>query len=282
MEDFSIHLKNAIDFFDYLKSSNINHEYKEFKNQKSIDNYFMVLDSLSDFNINTENKFIYIRESETFNMSLIILNQILGNIIDESFVSNLAKNIIISGGNEVFNGNVVSINNQIKLLFDRLDTVSSVPVLCHEIMHLISTNKSTYSNYHVREVLSILMELIASNKVLDIDTNIDYYIKSSRVDSIKKQAELNMYYNTLSDTLTSDELQMIKIYTNHSSYTYNYSFIVAYNLYLKYLEDNNTLTSKLRSLLINNNDINELIDYYDISLENDKIIDNSIKLIRSL
>ncbi len=290
MDLFSLHLKNAVRFLEYLKTTGLAYSYDEILDKTSGENYERVQQEIDRFNkICIPDTFLYIPESATFDVSIYILNEIFGTVISQNVIDELSRKIIITNKSDAHNGSVVlDVNsNKKKLLFDRLDTTASIPVFTHEVVHYLFDDTTIFTNIHTLEILSILMEFIAADFIEErkIDNVTKKATFASRVEELKHtRMIITKYYPYYKTNYKNDKtaLNIIKTYAEHTSYQYTYSFIVAYNLFLMYKEDRNRLICELRNLIENKKHINILMDYYNINLENTKCRDNVINLMRSL
>ena len=289
MELFLTHLQNAKMFFEYLKYSGLCYSYDEITDLASYENYQRLLKRIEVFDkVPPQDNFMYVSSSTVFDISMYILEYLFGNVINQNFIDDLSTRILITEKNNVYNGALVYEGDPTnkKLLFDRLDTTTSIPVFTHEVTHFLYDDTPIFSNLHTMDILAILSELIAADYIekRKIDDITKYATYVARIKDLKDTYEIMTKHYPQYKKYCYDEfaLNLIISFAQHTTYKYAYSFMVAYNLFLYYKEDQNRFITELRELVSNKNAISTLLEYYNIDLKNNKSTDNTIKLINSL
>ena len=244
MELFQSHLQNAKLFFEYLKYRELCYSYDEISDSISYENYQMLLKEIETFDrIPPQDNYVYASPSTVFDSSMYIIEYLFGSVVDQNFIDDLSNRILIRGKSNVYEGALVYEDNpqNKKLLFDRLDTTTSIPVFTHEVTHFLYDETPIFSNIHALDILAILSELIASDIIDErkIDDITKYATYVARIKDLKSIYEImtvhySQYKNQCFDVFILD---LIKSFATHITYKYTYSFMVAYNLFLYYKED---------------------------------------------
>lgn len=289
MELFSMHLQNAKSYFEYLKNSGLSFSYDEISELTSFENYERLLKSISVFDkIPQEDTFLYIPPSTVFDVSIYILKYIFGSSIDQNFIDDLSKRILIRDKSNIYSGALIYEGERTnkKLLFDRLDTTTSIPVFTHESTHFLYDDTPIFTNIHTQDILAMLVELISADYIEErkIDDITRYRTLVARIKDLKDIYEiLTIHYPQYERyCLDTFALNLIKQFAKHTTYKYTYSFFAACNLFLCYKEDKGELFNQVRTLVDNKNAIETLLDYYNINLKSNKCTDKVINLINSL
>lgn len=289
MELFQSHLQNAKLFFEYLKYSGLCYSYDEISDSISYENYQMLLKEIETFDrIPLQDNYVYASPSTVFDSSMYIIEYLFGSVVNQNFIDDLSNRILIRGKSNVYEGALVYEDNpqNKKFLFDRLDTTTSIPVFTHEVTHFLYDETPIFSNIHTLDILAILSELIAvdiidERKIDDISKKAIYV---ARIKDLKDTYEiLSVHYPQYKNqAIDRFALNLIKLFATHTTYKYTYSFMVAYNLFLCYKEDQTRFKDELKKLVENKEHISTLLNYYNIGFKNNKSTDNAIKLIKSL
>lgn len=179
---------------------------------------------------------------------------------------------------EVYNGvsipKKIHISNKIKSI--------QVASTAHEYMHALLSPYVTYSfnqvlsNYHYKELLSILTEYVTIYEISEILKLDDLQHKHEIIrlhndqDNIKANEENKGLISTLEmmnfSPFVIEGIKTCVEYGEHNAYGYVLSDIYAYRLFYFYKDDPKKLLTIWKSIIHGEKSIQELLDYYGISL----------------
>lgn len=231
--------------------------------------------------------FVTISNDETYLYAMHFLFELLGNSIIRREFDDIKKMLISTGGDNPYTGSyaIDPATGKKYLVFERFDTLDTVPVLAHESMHYLEDRYLIMKNFFHKEVLPMLIEMICAyelnNEVMDPNLYRKCLLERFRsfVDLLDEEETFRHLapkeYHHASDFVVAH------CYLVDTVYMYVSSFIYAYNLFLRYKDDKKTLINKVQELFNNSSDILPLFRYYGIDFAKDKTFLEPIKLLKS-
>jgi hypothetical protein len=178
-----------------------------------------------------------------------------------------------------------------------IQVVSTSHEYIHGLLSKCNTHRfnSVYSNYHYKELLSILIEYISVyelSKLLKQDILIDQHniirLSTDKDHILASEENKAFMYTPLVKQLPKTFINNYKrciAYDEHNSFGYIISDIYATRLFELYKDNPKTILTIFKSIIDGQKNIKDLLDYYDISIRNqdtylcfNKRIDNIPKL----
>lgn len=227
----------------------------------------------------------------------------------EGEIKSFIQTLHFNNSNSIFNAVALSLyNKETKKLEQHteipcLDSVTSAICMAHEFIHyhMEKNNISTDKKRYYEEILSIYAEKIAC-EILDslgMDKDLSLKVDSCRLESIhyhykEKIDEMSsfkeMYWNAKKmmwvDAEYTKFVEMVdeqfpifknervgmayRLYSDALAQSYGIGYLYAENLFKFHLESNNTDT-KIKQVLCGDMPLSELLNYFNISANNDDI-----------
>ena len=189
-------------------------------------------------------------------------------------------NILVQGGNDYFQGANTRNKGHHEIVLNNLSSIYSLPTLNHELMHYITYNPKIVGNYAYIDVLPMFMELLTADYLKNAPANedmLDNLIKF-RLNFFKelieqyRTAKINYNQGTVHSKINYQ-------YYKDTMFQYVSDFIYAYNMYLRYLEDNNYVSTKVLNTINNEKRVEQLLATLDLKLDQEQV-DNVLKLVK--
>ncbi len=274
---------DAMSFINFVNMLNIDRDFNELYDKSGKENYEMIVKRLREIELPDIDKFIYSRIN--FKEMLELLEEILNKILGNSFhrkIKALSKKIVLCRDRRVGNGRTLICCNGRSIKVDKIlvsADLANIEVvdLAHEYMHAllskyIMADFDVINNIHYDELISILIEYIVCYELSKMFKK-DKLVKKNtiqRLDSMKRGC------NALLEA--DDYMYEIGEFVKHTVFGYVVSDVYATRLYELYKNDRSVI-NKIRSILSGQSDIDDLINYYDLSLKDGKTVDTFVKKI---
>ena len=273
----------AVEYFNHTFELGYQLEKVELSTQSAKINYDSFVNTLMSTNPRTLTFYHKSDFKTVTGTALGTMRDIFGYSIPMEEYVNLLYMCGISKGPDPFECNYVEVNGQKILLFDRLDTLDSIPCVAHEATHYLQDKYTNLRNGFHCEVLSMLIELIVLDDIdsLHIDSNLKYKNYAKTINALKNLQNLisglkeyEEYQESLKPQITA-----IKEHRENLAYTYTASYIYAYNLYLKYKENPDELITEIRKVFISETSVDKIIEHYNLTFDNTSTFEAPNKLL---
>ena len=198
----------------------------------------------------------------------------INNVLKDDF------NLRVQGGNDYFQGSNIRNKGHHEIVLNNLSSIYSLPTLNHELMHYITYNPQIVGNYAYIDVLPMFMELLTADYLKNAPANediLDNLIKF-RLNFFKelieqyRTAKINYNQGTVHSKINYQ-------YYKDTMFQYVSDFIYAYNMYLRYLEDNNYVSTKVLNTINNERRIEQLLATLDLKLDQEQV-GNVLKIVK--
>lgn len=177
-----------------------------------------------------------------------------------------------------------------------LDNSSSIICMLHEFTHyhMQYNNISLENKKYYTEILSIYLEKIGLDflEKLEIEQGITRKIENVRLDCLKyhfktKEIELSKLYRILRNNNPAskeilDAINIHRQYSNGLTDAYGFGYIYAENLLQMRLTDKNITDNKIIQVMNSEISIQELLDYFGISIKNKNTIECAKRKVRKM
>ena len=189
-------------------------------------------------------------------------------------------NLRVQGGKDYFQGSNIRNKGHHEIVLNNLSSIYSVPTLNHELMHYITYNNHIVKNYANIDILPIFIELLTADYLSNSPANDDM------LDNLI-MFRLN-FFKELIDNFRiakinySDGTAYSKInyqYYKDTMFQYISDFIFAYNMYLRYLEDNQLVSSKVSKTIKDIRPVEHLLADLELELNKEQV-GNVLKLVK--
>lgn len=272
----------AIDYVAYLNAMDYSLKKPELFLPSGESQYKRIESIINNSGLQAEAYFHKTLPEEVLYSVLCELKDLYGDSIDLFEIGNIYNMIRVSNGTNPFEGSYVENNATCEkyLLFDRVDTLDSIPVVVHEGTHYLQDKFTTLDNGYHNEILPILMELITAERLSETTPDSNIYKKnmSNRIrvieELIREQIKLTKIYQEQLGTSFEPKTSIIKSYIDDIVYTYLVSFTYAFALFKKYQSDPEYMLKNVRRIFSNYDSVDDLIKYYGIEFKDTRIADN--------
>lgn len=293
-------LKQAEDFEYDVNRFNYNLHYPDFDFSRSKKNYANIIKRLKSLNLPNPSTFKYtnLNLEELKNYLNIILNKIFASSYStriEEYNSLLTLEPISNPFDAVLETSIEEIYELPKVKHIHIsDSLSSIEVVAtsHEYIHALLSAYSTYdfnrvmSNYHYKELLSILIEyisvyelskllkddmLVEKHNLIRLHTNQEHVIAS------EDNRQMLPILEQKASPLIVSAYKKILDYSEHNSFGYITSDIFATRLFELFQDDPKTILSIFKAIIDGHKSINDLLNYYGISLRDKETINTYYK-----
>ncbi|MCH5166355.1 MAG: hypothetical protein J1F35_00550 [Erysipelotrichales bacterium] len=276
--------QEVMNFFTTLKENNYEFDFDEISSIKGRQNYEILKDLALKTNANLDLfDIVSILPEDVLIRSTQILKILFEGLFPPITVSKIISKMKVYGGVNPYNGHVVKMNGEQYIAVECIDKVTSVITVVHEGSHILLPAKYV-PNYHHREVIPILNELVAASTLdeLKLGSNNLESTYAYRVNNLKYHFSPNNEFDDSvlknNDGITYEKIKYI--YDSHTDYTYIISIIYALNLFALYQEDRKQFLNVLRSSLINDPNIYSLYQYYGLDFKDEKILDEPTNILK--
>jgi len=274
---------DAMSYFDMIYRYNIDYDYNEFYDEDGRVKYELLLKKLQVINLPDVDSFDYSSLSlkEIIEMLNSVLNKIFGSEFHREFKS-FSKKIVPSEKENMTGSKVLlkrSFNRVVahKIIINA-DLVSiDVVLLAHEYMHALLAKyivnfSDVVSNIHYDELISIFIEYIVANEINKMFKKDKLIRKTNiiRLESLKK--------GSIDCDRVGNNVPYISDYVRHKLFSYVISDIYATRLLEIYKEDKGIM-KKIISILKGKDDVDNLREFYNLSLANNQVVDGFVKKI---
>lgn len=293
-------LKQSKDFEYDASRYNFDLTYPEFNFSRGQKNYTNIIKRLKSLNLPDPSTFKY--TSLTLEELKQYLTTILNKIFDSSYSKQIEEYNSLLKLSSTPNPFDATLETSIGATYD-LPTIehihiseqlSSIEVVAtsHEYIHALLSDYSTYnfnrimSNYHYKELLSILIEYISvyelskllkeenlpeKHNIIRLHTNQEHIIAEE-----KNKAMLPTIERQASPIIVQAYKKCLN-HSAHNSFGYIASDIYATRLFELFQDDPKTLLNIFKSIINGEKSINDLLNYYGISLRDKATINTYYK-----
>jgi len=291
MLDTDMGYEVAQEYMNRLHNQGIDNSFLELESDKGMDNFDNLIDDL-----------IYYPELESLGFNIFelsgleelvveIMTQILGNDYEEDlrdFV-NITESYDSDNPMEGFTGFFVGLA-EFPILrsfhIANLGTSASAVTMSHEFTHGF-TIRAAYmlndylGNIHYDEFPSIMMEKMFTNEFAKYsDDDIESKITTIRHDICSHSAHIMLDHIRNEDVLDEYEETIAK-HMYHLGYGYIVCDTYATYLYNLYKDDPKKFLKFYRALIKGEINLKDYFKKYDVSFENDKVLDTYIKSLKT-
>lgn len=267
--------------------------YPEFNFSRGIKNYNTIIKRLKNLDLPDPSTFIY--SNITLEELTTYLNTILNKIFDNQYADQLKEYNGILELAPIENPFAATLETSINGGTPKIEKIhiskelSSIQVVstAHEYIHALLTKYNTYlynqvlSNYHYKELLSILIEYITVYELSNLFKNERLEEKHNiiRLQDDQEHVLASEENKTLEPIIKAKNYPIpysmykkILDYANHSGFGYITSDIYATRLFELYKDDSKTLLSIYKSIIDGTKSIDDLLNYYGISLRDKETV----------
>lgn len=286
-------IETAVLFEKAQKEYSYDMSYPEFNFSRGIKNYNTIIKRLKNIELPDPSTFKYshlsLEELTTY------LNTILNKIFDNRYADQLEKYNSIIELNSIQNPFDATLETSINEGISKIekihisDKLASIQVVstAHEYIHAFLAKYNTHlynqvlSNYHYKELLSILIEYITvyelsnlfKNELLEEKHNIiRLHDNQEHILSSEENKRLEPIIKVRNYPITYSMYKKILDYTEHSDFGYITSDIYATRLFELYKDDSKTLLSIYKAIIDGTKSIDDLLKYYSISLRDKETV----------
>lgn len=296
-------IKQVLDFEYDCHRYGYNTEFTEFAFSRGVRNYT---------NITKRLKTITLPNPETFQYSKLTLEELkeyLRIILNKIFDSQYAKEIetynqwitlepIANPFDATLEIDIIEDEPIVKKFHvsDKLDSIEVVAT-AHEYIHALLAKYSTYdfnrvlSNVHYKELLSLLIEYISVYELSELlkkeelpekHNIIRLHIEQQHVLSHEEDIAFLAYLKKKgASPLLVRNIQKCVNYDEHNSFGYITSDIYATRLFELYKDDPRTILKLYKAIIDGQKSINDLLNYYGISLRDNNTINSFTKRLEN-
>lgn len=282
---------------------NFNSTYPEFKFSRGIKNYNTIIKRLKNLELPDPSTFKY--SHITLEELTTYLSTILNKIFDNQYANQLKEYNSIIELNPIENPFDAALETSIERGISKIekihisDKLASIQVVstAHEYIHALLAKYNTHlynqvlSNYHYKELLSILIEYIIVYELSNLFKNerleekhniIRLQDDKEHVLASEENKALEPIIKVRNYPIPYTIYKKILDHAEHSDFGYITSDVYATRLFELYKDDQKVLLNIYKSIIEGTKSINDLLNYYAISLKDKETVNTYYKRLDNL
>lgn len=284
--------RTVSDFFSDINRYGYNTEYSDLSYGRAKKNYERLLKRLAELNLPDPKKFkfSYMSKKELKDTLESLLNKILGPAY-QPIISELLRKIKTIQIDDYFdsiieeepqNDCMVPKNIYISNQLYTMEVVSTSHEFAHGFMSKYKGPRFNdhFTNIHYNELLPILIEYIVCYELSILLKDKTLIPRHEQIRAFHDQAQARelLDIRALSgqinrcNSLEKPFYQQYSTYQEHNAYTYITDDIFSIHLSSFYIEDQSTLLKLIKAVIDGEKTLQELINYYGISLRNEETL----------
>ena len=313
MELYAMEENELIKSFGYdVQKGLIKPEITDLSSKETQRKYNSYIDSIAAFKPREyqTSDFSDIKYEDFINLTIQIIEKIFGNIDIKAELIEFFNTIHCSNSPEILNGIALTIKddkNKITRITEipNVSKISSIVTIIHEFIHFhchkmnMDFNKKTY----YEEILSIYAEKMAASVISNLQRSPEFLrkIEETRLESIvwhykvhpselafaiesyneakrhSKDPEFRKYMGIVENNLpwikSPSRIKTVLQYKENLRASYGLGYLYAESLLRYYIMDPKITETAVRQTLVGDKTLKELLDYFDISANNDQVYD---------